>query len=165
MHKKRSCLLLFQSMHSYPWGLPSYSLPPNSLFILIFPKWKNSKWPLFLCKYPCICVCVCVLVSQLCPTLWHHGLWPARLLCPWNSPGKNTGVGGHSLLQGDLPNPGINPRSPALQAGSLPSEPPGKPRKYPCVKVAQLCPTLCDPIDYSPPGSFVHGILQARILE
>ena len=32
-------------------------------------------------------------------------------------------------------------------------------------KVAQLCPTLCDPVDYSPPGSCVHGILQARILE
>ena len=34
-----------------------------------------------------------------------------------------------------------------------------------CVLVCQLCPTLCDPTDYSPPGSFVHGILQARILE
>ena len=31
--------------------------------------------------------------------------------------------------------------------------------------VTQLCPTLCDPIDYSPPGSYVHGILQAKILE
>ena len=34
-----------------------------------------------------------------------------------------------------------------------------------CVLVAQLCPTLCDPMDCSPPGSFIHGILQARILE
>ena len=32
-------------------------------------------------------------------------------------------------------------------------------------KVAQLCPTLCDPVDYSLPGSSIHGILQARILE
>ena len=32
-------------------------------------------------------------------------------------------------------------------------------------EVAQSCPTLCDPIDCSPPGSFLHGILQARILE
>ena len=44
-----------------------------------------------------------------------------------DSPGKNTRVGCHALLQGDLPNPGIEPRSPALQADSLPSEPPGKP--------------------------------------
>ena len=34
-----------------------------------------------------------------------------------------------------------------------------------CVLVAQLCPTLCDPMDCSPPGSFVHGIFQARVLE
>ena len=34
-----------------------------------------------------------------------------------------------------------------------------------CVLVAQLCPTLCDPMHCSPPGSFVHGILQARLLE
>ena len=34
-----------------------------------------------------------------------------------------------------------------------------------CAKSSQSCPTLCDPIDYSPPGSSVHGILQARILE
>ena len=38
------------------------------------------------------------------------------LLCPWDSPGKNTGVGSHSLLQGNLPNPGMEPGSPAFQA-------------------------------------------------
>ena len=42
--------------------------------------------------------------SDSCPgrsiSLWPHGLWPARLLCPWNSPGKNTGVGSQCLLQG-----------------------------------------------------------------
>ena len=55
--------------------------------------------------------------------------WPvaARLLCPWNSSGKNTGVGSYSLLQGILPDPGIEPGSPALQEYSSPTEPPGKP--------------------------------------
>ena len=47
---------------------------------------------------------------------------PARLLCLWNSPGKNTGVGSHSLLQGIFStqglNPRIEPRSPALQVDS-----------------------------------------------
>ena len=57
-----------------------------------------------------------------------HGLWLTRLLCPWNSPGKNTGADSHSLLQGNLLDPGIEVGSPALQAGSLLSEPPGKPR-------------------------------------
>ena len=54
-------------------------------------------------------------------------LWPHRLDSPWNSPGQNARVGSLSLLQ-DLPNPGIKPRSPALQADSLPAESPGKPK-------------------------------------
>ena len=60
-------------------------------------------------------------------SLQFHGLQPARLLCPWDSPGRNTGVRCHPLLQGNLRNPGIKPRSPTLQADSLASEPPGKP--------------------------------------
>ena len=43
------------------------------------------------------------LVAKSCRTLATHGLWPARLLCPWDSPGKNTGVGSHFLLQGIFP--------------------------------------------------------------
>ena len=54
-------------------------------------------------------------------------LQPHGLYSPWNSPGRNTGVGSLSLLQGNLPTPGVEPRSPALQADSLPAEPPGKP--------------------------------------
>ena len=50
-----------------------------------------------------------VLVTQLCSTLWPHGLQSARLLCPWDSPGKNTGVGCHSLLQGIFLTQGWNP--------------------------------------------------------
>ena len=68
-----------------------------------------------------------VLVAQLCRILRPYGLKPARLLCPWAFPGTNTRVGCHALLQGIFPNPGIKPRSPALQAHSLPSELPGKP--------------------------------------
>ena len=48
------------------------------------------------------------------------------LLCPWDSPGKNTGVGSYSLLQGIFPIQGLNP-SPTLWAESLTSEPLGKP--------------------------------------
>ena len=59
-----------------------------------------------------VCVCVC---AQLCPTLQPHGLKPARLLCPWDYPGKNTGVGCHALLQA-LPDPGIGPMSPLSPA-------------------------------------------------
>ena len=68
-----------------------------------------------------------------------HRRQPPRLPRPWDSPGKNAGVGCHFLLQ--------------------------------CMKVkserevAQSCPTLRDPVDCSPPGSSVHGIFQARVLE
>ena len=47
-------------------------------------------------------------VAQSCLTLRPHGLEPARLLCPWNSPGQNTGVGCRSLLQGTFPIPELN---------------------------------------------------------
>ena len=58
---------------------------------------------------------------------------------PWDSPGKNTGVGCHFLLQ-----------CMKVKSGS---------------EVAQSCPTLRNPIDCSPPGSSVHGISQAGVLE
>ena len=48
---------------------------------------------------------------QSCLTLPPHGLQPAELLGPWDSPGKNTGVDCHALLQGIIPNPGIEPAS------------------------------------------------------
>ena len=67
---------------------------------------------------------------QSCPTLWPYGPQRARLLCPWGSPGKNTGVGCHALLQGIFPTPGLNPRLLYLlhcQAGSLLQAPLGKP--------------------------------------
>ena len=52
----------------------------------------------------------------MCNSLWPHGI------SPWNSPGQNTGVGKPFPSPGDLPNPGIEPRSPTLQADSLPAE-------------------------------------------
>ena len=78
-----------------------------------------------------------VSFSVVSTSLKPYGLWPTRHLCPWNSPGKNTEVGSHSLLQGIFLTQGWNqgllhrrrvlyclsPGSPASQAGSLPSEP------------------------------------------
>ena len=64
-----------------------------------------------------------VKVSQSCLTLCD----PMDCISPWNSPGQNTGVGSLSLLIEDLPNPGIEPRSSALEADSFPAELLGKP--------------------------------------
>ena len=75
------------------------------------------------------CVHACVLLRRFChvrlsATLWL--LWTARLLCPWDSPGTNTGVRCHFLLQGIFPTQGSNPCLLCLlhrQAGSLPLVP------------------------------------------
>ena len=60
--------------------------------------------------------------SVMSDSLPPHGLYR-----PWNCLGQNTGVGSLSLLQGTFPNPGIKPKSPALQSDSLPAEPQGIP--------------------------------------
>ena len=52
------------------------------------------------------CMHTCLVMSD---SLQPHGLQPTRLLCPWNSPGKNSGVGSHFLLQGIFPTQGSNP--------------------------------------------------------
>ena len=76
---------------------------------------------------------------QSCPTLWPCRRQPTRLPWTWDSSGKNTGVGCHFLLQ--------------CMRVKCESE------------VAQSCPTLSDPMDCSLPGSPIHGIFQARVLE
>ena len=83
-------------------------------------KDNSSEMKLCLLVYSASVCC-----SAVSDSLWPHGLWPTRLLCPWNSPGKNTGMGSHTLLQGIFPDLGIEPVSPALQADPLPSEPHG----------------------------------------
>ena len=65
--------------------------------------------------------------SVMSDSLRPHGLKPTRFLCPWNSPGKNTGAGCHFLLQGNLPDPGIKHVSLALAGGFFTTEALGKP--------------------------------------
>ena len=102
-------------------------------------------------------------------------LQPHGLLCLWNSPGKNNWSGLPFPSSGGLPSPGIELMSPALTSRFFTTELPGKLKirtlglTYTLCRVpslfAQSCPILCNPMDCSPPGSSVHGILQARILE
>ena len=78
-------------------------------------------------------VSVCAgLVTQSCLTLRPRGLLPVRLLCPWNSPGKDTGVSCRALIEGIFPPQGSNSRLLCLlyqQAGSLLLAPAGKPMR------------------------------------
>ena len=83
--------------------------------------------------------CYCWVTLVVSNSVWPHRWQPTRLPRPWDSPGKNTGVGCHFLLQ-------------CMKVKSQ-------------SEVAQLCPTLSDPMDCSLPGSSVHGIFQAGVLE
>ena len=68
-------------------------------------------------------------IAQSCPTLQPHESQHARLLCPWDSPGKNTGVGCHFLLQGIFPSEGSNPRVLHWQVDALPLNHLGSPQR------------------------------------
>ena len=70
---------------------------------LFQPKW----WHFFLSCYPSVCRHMLSVVSD---SLWPYRLEPTKLLCPWGSPGKNTRVGCHFLLQGIFPTPELNLR-------------------------------------------------------
>ena len=85
------------------------------------------------------CCCCCCIASVVSDSVRPHRWKPTRLRRPWDSPGKNTGVGCHFLLQ-------------CLKVK----------RER---EVAQSCLTLCNPMDCSLPGSSVHGIFQTRVLE
>ena len=100
-----------------------------------------QHFPLFLCYFFfCQTSCCCRQVTSVVSDSMRPHRWQrTRLFCPLDSPGNDTGVGYHILLQ--------------------------------CMKVktenevAQSCLTLWDPMDCSPPGSSIHGIFQARVLE
>ena len=82
---------------------------------------------------------ICQVASVVSDSVRPHRWQPTSLPRPWDSPGKNTGVGCHFLLQ----------------CMKVKSE----------SEVVQSCPTLIHPMDCSLPGSSVHGIFQARVLE
>jgi len=86
-------------------------------WILALPR-QRATLRLVLCLVDQSCLALCDPVDCSPPGSSVHG----------DSPGKSTGVGCHTLPRGDLPNPGIKPRSPTLQVDSLPAELPGKPK-------------------------------------
>ena len=79
-------------------------------------------------RLPSVQDCCCCAVLSCVRLFVTLGLQSSRLLCPWDSPGKNTEMGCHALLHGIFPTQVSNPGSPTLQADFLPSEPPGKPK-------------------------------------
>ena len=101
--------------------------------------WIKKTWHMYTTECCCCCCCCCCCVASVVSnSVRPHRRQPTRLPPPQDSPGKNTGMGCHCLLQ-----------CMKVKSDS---------------EVAQSCPTLCDPKDCSPPGSSVHGIFQARVL-
>ena len=118
--------------------LPILNPPPSSLptpSLKVVPEHR----PWVSCFMYQTCCCCCLVASVTSDSVRPHRRQPTRLPRPWDSPGKNTGVGCHFLLQ----------------CRKVKSE----------SEDAQSYPTLSDPMDCSLPGSSVHGIFQARTLE
>ena len=113
-----------------------YSVSEPTWHTLVSDLWRNipADWTTAALILFC-----CQVTSVMSNSVRPQRRQPTRLHCSWDSPGKNTGVGCHLLLQ-------------CLKVKSE-------------SEVAQLCLTLRDPMDHSPPGSSIHGIFQARVLE
>ena len=128
------------------WDLVSWlgiEPQPPALGAWNLSHWTTREVPQGHCSFttvfpPCCCCC-CQVASVVFNSVQPHRWQPTRLPRPWDSPGKNTGVGCHFLLQ----------------CRKVKSE----------SEVAQSCPALSDPMDCSLPGSSAHGIFQARVLE
>ena len=101
-------------------------------------EWERKYLQILHLVKGCYCYC-CLVASVVSNSVRPHRWPPTRLPRPWDSPGKDTGVGCHFLLQ----------------CRKVKSE----------SEVAQLCPTLSDLVDCSLPGSSIHGIFQAKVLE
>ena len=124
------------------WNITLFFHGSKSLFWILFVILNQNKALLpseVIDRACCCCCCCCCVASVVSDCVWPHRQQPTRLPRPWDSPGKNTGVACHFLLQ-------------CMQVKSE-------------SEVAQSCPTLRDPMDCSLPGSSVHGIFQARVLE
>ena len=117
----------------------SSAFPKSSLNIWKFMAHLLLKPGLENFEHHCARCAAAAKSLQSCPTLCDPIGQPTRLCHPWDSPSKNTGVGCHFLLQ----------------CMKVKSE----------SQVAQSCLILSNPVDCSPPGSSIHGIFQARVLE
>ena len=93
-------------------------------FIAYRPSFCSRHFHFFSSSFLCTVLC---FIPQLCPTLCDP-MEPVRLLCQWGFSRREYRSGLPCPPPGDLPNPGINPRSPASQVDSLPAEPQGKPK-------------------------------------
>ena len=147
------CFFSFFSLLSLDVLITAAVFFPSFLFLLIALHCCDSfcctaKW----ISYTHTC-CALFSHSVVFKALQRHGLKPARLLCPWGFSRQEYWRGLPCPPPGDLPNPGIEPRSPILQADSLPFGPPGKLMNIDSSQLltAQECVFLIQPAFTEPP--------------
>ena len=109
----------------FPWSQYLQITPTSDTTVFFLCPLGDHGLPqllsLFALYYPLMCPDCCCLDTRAYQTLlWPHGLLPARLLCPWDFPGKNIGMGCHFLLQGLFPTQESNPSFLHWLADSLP---------------------------------------------
>ena len=117
--QEESCLYFGNFGFQVTWHLHTREFHWDDIDAMNISCYNLSFWMIGRIRRPQ--VSESVNRSVVSDSLRPHGLKSSRLLCPWDSPGNNTGVGSHFLLQGSSW-PGIEPRSPVLQADSLLSE-------------------------------------------
>ena len=104
-------MFICQSMSLFCFSY--FLFPPSPFSLFVFSCSESitytcySSTLVFIIVFA-LCMCVCVSCSVMSDSLQSHELYPTRLLCPWDFPGKNTGVGCHALLQGIFPTQGSN---------------------------------------------------------
>ena len=110
--------------------------PKHCPSLVCWPTFENIFWPYFCgTVFGFSMKSENVSPSIMSNSLLPYGLYPARLLCPWAFPGKNTGLGCHFLLQGIFPTQGLNLCLLHWRVDSLPLSHLGSPKK---------CPSLCN---------------------
>ena len=131
----------YSYIHTVP--IHAFFIPLSMAGITYLWQLVNLQWHFIISQSPHLLQSslsrLYAVASVVSNSVRPHRWQPNRLSHPWDSPGKNTGVGCHFLLQ-------------CMQVKSE-------------SEVAQSCPTLRNPIDCSLPGSSIHGIFQARVLE
>ena len=141
VNKRQLLLLKFSSWSGCKSDLPKQAPGSLGLFGLsVYPGQSLPRMHLPVVEWVGFSICCCCWVASVVSDfVWPHRRQHTRLPCPWDFPGKNTGVGCHFLLQ----------------SMKVKSE----------NEVGQSCLTLCDPMDCSLPGSSTRGIFQAGVLE
>ena len=111
---------MFEGCREGSEGVLENKFMKNTKFITAIRSLKRHKGLRKPYKSRQWCMPVCSVASVMVDSLQHHGLQLARLLSPWDSPGKNVGVGCHFLIQGIFPTQGLNLHLLHWQADSLP---------------------------------------------